>query len=562
MTVSAFVRSLYENKLASKQELKELLAESNNDDFALAQTLFDNTKLVNDRRQIGKAYGDSINTAYIHLEKSLFQNIALEKLNKEIALNLGCIPIYILNNTLTVATSTPTNQEKIKKIEKICGTSISPVFAFPSEIINCIDIQYGSASELEKLSNSINLDIRDNESLNIDTLKKISESGDTIKIVDGLLKLCLKHNASDIHIQPMTKKVSIRYRIDGMLKELLELKNSALSAVISRLKVMAQLDISEKRLPQDGQLELSLNKRTFPFRLSTIPSVLGEKAVLRALANADDSTITSMNDLGLSSENREMLNKVLTRPNGLVFVTGPTGSGKTTTLYSILNVLQKPEVNIVTVEDPVEITLDGVTQIQTNKKSGLDFATSLRSILRQDPEVILIGEIRDLETAKIASEAALTGHLVLGTLHTNDATQAVTRLIEIGVAPYLVAPSLHGVIAQRLVRRICDHCKESYSPSQEELESIFYNIGDSQVTFYRGKGCKECNGSGYARRIAIHEVMLINDTIRDLIARNDSLIEIKQEAHKLGLKTLRYDGILKVLRGLTTIEEVNRIAGD
>jgi len=325
---------------------------------------------------------------------------------------------------------------------------------------------------------------------------------------------------------------------------------------------MANLDITEKRLPQDGQLELTLKNRSFPFRLSTVPSVLGEKAVIRALGSANDSMIMPMEELGLSQHNQALLEKVISRPNGVLYVTGPTGSGKTTTLYSILGKLHNPEINIITVEDPVEITLDGVTQIQANKKVGLDFTSALRSILRQDPEVILIGEIRDLETAKIASEAALTGHLVMSTLHTNDSIQAIVRLIELGLEPHLVAPSVYGVVAQRLVRRICDHCKESYTPSQDVVESLFYNIGNTPVTFYRGRGCKDCNHTGYSRRVAIHEVMLINDEIRDQIAKNASIIDMKREATQLGLRSLKYDGILKVLRGLTTLEEINRVAGD
>ena len=325
---------------------------------------------------------------------------------------------------------------------------------------------------------------------------------------------------------------------------------------------MAKLDITQKRLPQDGRVELELKNRVFSFRLSILPTVFGEKAVIRALGNADDATITPLDDLGLSQKNRELLDRIVSRPNGILFVTGPTGSGKTTTLYSILGKLQEPAVNIVTVEDPVEITLDGITQVQANQGIGLDFAVALRSILRQDPEVILVGEIRDLETAKIASEAALTGHLVMASLHTNNALQAITRLIEIGVEPYLVAPSVIGVVAQRLVRRICENCKESYEPSREELESLFYNIGDSEVLFYRGKGCEDCSGSGYAKRLAIHEVLTINDAMRDQIASNASIVEMEQEAIKLGFKSLRYDGILKVLQGLTTIEEINKATVD
>ncbi|NVK37202.1 MAG: type II/IV secretion system protein [Gammaproteobacteria bacterium] len=562
MSTSSLIQNLLDYNLASKQELKELLNQFNNDDFEVAQYLFENAKLINERKLIGKAFGDSINTAHIHLEKSLFQETALEKFDKEMVKNLVCIPIYIFNKTLTVAVSDPLNKNLVEKISKICGMPISPVFAFPSEIENSIAIQYGSGSEIEDLSNTLSEGHLFEENMDIETLKQLSQKGDIIRIVNGLLLLCLKHEASDIHIQPMTKKISIRFRIDGLLQELVELNHNVLLPIISRLKVMANLDITEKRLPQDGQLELTLKNRSFPFRLSTVPSVLGEKAVIRALGSANDSMIMPMEELGLSQHNQALLEKVISRPNGVLYVTGPTGSGKTTTLYSILGKLHNPEINIITVEDPVEITLDGVTQIQANKKVGLDFTSALRSILRQDPEVILIGEIRDLETAKIASEAALTGHLVMSTLHTNDSIQAIVRLIELGLEPHLVAPSVYGVVAQRLVRRICDHCKESYTPSQDVVESLFYNIGNTPVTFYRGRGCKDCNHTGYSRRVAIHEVMLINDEIRDQIAKNASIIDMKREATQLGLRSLKYDGILKVLRGLTTLEEINRVAGD
>jgi len=358
----------------------------------------------------------------------------------------------------------------------------------------------------------------------------------------------------------MAKKLSVRYRIDGALQELLELDRTSLGPIVARMKVLAKLDITEKRQPQDGRIELEIKGRKFSFRLSTIPSILGEKVVLRALGSATDAEITPIEKLGLSTNNRALLDQILACPNGVLFVTGPTGSGKTTTLYSILNQLRNPSTNIITVEDPVEITLDGITQVQTNASICFDFSKALRSILRQDPEVILVGEIRDLETAKIASEAALTGHLVMATMHTNNALQAVTRLVEIGVEPFLVAPSVIGVVAQCLVRKICNGCKESYEPPRELLETIFDNIGDSKVEFYRGKGCRDCNDSGYSGRVALHEIFLVNDEIRNKISNGASILEIAEESRKLGFKTLRYDGIMKVLQGFTTYDEVNKVA--
>lgn len=552
---SALIQAFLDHELISRQEFAELSASGVTDHYRIAESLFDKAAFVSDRQKIGKLYGDSINTAHIHLEKTLFQEAALARLDKEFATNIVCIPIYIFGDTLTVALTNPTDKNVLEKVEKLTGMPVSPVFAFASEILNSIEIQYGSPADIEKLAEAMDA----HEGMSTDDLTRFSSSSNIISLVTGILTLSLKHGASDIHIQPMSKKVKVRYRIDGALQDLLELNTACLAPIVARLKVLAKLDITERRHPQDGRLELEIRNRIFSFRLSTIPTVFGEKVVLRALGNSADATVTPIDKLNFSRSNRKILDRIIGSPNGVLFVTGPTGSGKTTTLYSILDQMRDPSTNIVTVEDPVEIRLDGISQIQVNAAIGFDFAKALRSILRQDPEVILVGEIRDLETAKIAAEAALTGHLVMATMHTNNALQAVTRLVEIGVAPFLVAPSVIGVVAQRLVRKICDNCKEAYTPDRELLESLFHNIGDTKVEFYRGAGCQECNGSGYAGRIALHEIFLVNETVRDMISKNASTTDIEAESRRSGFKSLRYDGVMKVLQGLTTLEEVNKV---
>jgi type IV pilus assembly protein PilB len=475
------------------------------------------------------------------------------------ARRFACVPVYYLGNVLTIAMSQPQDAQAVASIERAIGGAVSAMFAFPDEIENAQDIQYGtSKTGLEQLSDKLLGEIDPLAEINQTKLKELAASSGVVELVRSLMLYCVKHNASDIHIQPTAKTLNVRFRIDGELQTLVRLHKGMNAPVIARLKVLSGLDIVEKRQPQDGRVSLELKNRTYDFRLSTVPTVFGEKAVIRAIGTSDKS-VKQFHQLGFSRHNLYLLNNLLKLPNGVLYVTGPTGSGKTTTLYSILSKLNRPELNLVTVEDPVELRIDGVTQIQTNAAVGLDFAKALRSVLRQDPEVVLIGEIRDLETAQIASQAALTGHLVMSTLHTNNAIQAITRLVDLGIKPNLVAPSVIGVIAQRLVRRICPHCKESYQPDEAVIESLFHNRGSTRVQFFRGRGCDECGHSGYAGRLPIHEVIVITDTIREMISNEVSIVEIQREMDNNGFRSLRYDGVLKVLLGLTTFEEVDRV---
>lgn len=558
MTRSMFVQNLVANGLVENSAADTLYRRSNGTDLDVAERLFESLELPEDKALVAKLYGDSIGKAYIPLDKTLFQPKALARLVPEMARRLRCMPIYDLGGTLTVAMPNPEDAQAVAQVQKIVGGSVSPLFAFPQEIEGNQDIHYGQREDLEALSDKLLDEFKVEDGITEEQLKAIVESEGVVELVRGIMLYCVKSNASDIHIQPAAKSLDIRFRVDGELRTLLRLNKAMVAPVMGRLKVLSNLDVVEKRQPQDGRVSLELKHKTYDFRLSTVPTVFGEKAVIRAIGSSD-KLVKSIKQLGLSKHNLRQFKKLIKIPNGVLYVTGPTGSGKTTTLYSALLELRSPEVNIVTVEDPVEMRIDGITQIQTNAAIGLDFQKALRAVLRQDPEIVLIGEIRDRETARIASQAALTGHLVMATLHTNSAIQTITRLVDLGLEPTLVAPSLSGAIAQRLVRRICAQCKEAYNPSEEVLESLFYNRGESRVTFYRGRGCAACNGTGYLGRVAIYEILVITDKIREMISNRASIIEIQRELLRGGFRSLRYDGVLKVMLGLTTFEEVDRV---
>lgn len=379
-----------------------------------------------------------------------------------------------------------------------------------------------------------------------------------IRLVNQIIMNGISKRASDIHIEPFEDNIYIRYRIDGVLHDILTLPSKLKSALITRIKIMSNMDISERRLPQDGRIKMKIGKKEVDFRVSTLPSIFGEKVVLRILEKG--SLQLDLTKLGFEEESLNFFLEALSKPYGMILVTGPTGSGKTTTLYSALMKLRKPEVNIVTVEDPVEYTLPRITQVQVQEEIGRTFAQVLRSFLRQDPDIILVGEIRDFETAEIAIKAALTGHLVLSTLHTNDAPSTITRLVNMGIEPFLIASSVILIVAQRLVRRLCENCKKEQKITKESLLKIGFpeQMLDS-LKIYEAQGCSECNQTGYRGRVALYEVMPIKDELRELILTGASANEIKKEAIKLGMLTLRHSGIRKIMAGITSIEEVLRV---
>jgi len=514
---------------------------------------------------LGKLWGDSIGVSYVNLDKTLFQSQVMKRLDEKFVRRNKMIPLYEIQGVITLAMAHPKDINVIDKAERLMGCPVSPVFSFPDEIVDAVDIQYQSSDGIDKILDQISNNplFKKGGKITSQELEKFAGEQSVIAFSRSILLLGVKEGASDIHIDPQENIVHVRFRIDGMLHDRMQLEKMILAPLTSRLKIMASLDITEKRRPQDGRVNLNLNKKSIDFRMSTVPTIYGEKIVLRALGSIQKDEVLDLEDLGFSKTNLEFLKKIMTTPTGIFFVTGPTGSGKSTTLFSVLQALNKSDVNIMTIEDPVEYRLPRINQIQVNSAIGFDFASALRSFLRQDPDIILVGEIRDKETAKIASEAALTGHLVLATMHTNSALQAVIRLIEIGVEPYLISPSIIGTMAQRLIRRICKHCKESYKLSAEEIEKYFIWDKQTDVYFYRGKGCPECNNIGYSGRLAIQEISLINDEIRSLIGKRASALEIENAAKRGGLKKMHYDGMKKVLMGLTTIDEIERVtAGD
>lgn len=449
----------------------------------------------------------------------------------------------------------PLNVVAIDDLRLLTGFDIEPLRASEKEINARIEKYFG-LPEVEKALQELGAKLALPEPEEISE-EVIVDEAPVIRLVNSLIMKAIDEEASDIHIEPFEHRIRIRYRVDGMLREVTNLPRKMIHAIVSRIKVMAGMDIAERRLPQDGRIPLKLPDGEVDLRISTIPTVFSEKVVIRVLYKGSIKKFT-LENLEFSEYNLKQLLKFLESSYGMVLVTGPTGSGKTTTLYAALNAVNSVEKNIIAVEDPVEYILEGVNQTQVNVKAGATFPTYLRSILRQDPDVIMVGEIRDLETAEIAVRAAATGHLVLSTLHTNDAPGTVTRLIDMGIEPFMVASSVLGVVAQRLVRRICPNCRQLFPPLEAEIS--FAGLKDRNKTLYAGKGCEQCNYTGYRGRLAIHELLTISPSIQSLILRRASGEELRQEALREGMIPLKEDGIQKALQGVTTIKEVMRAA--
>ena len=544
-------------ELVSSDELAELVERHGPDTPALLQAVID-AKLVS-KDEACRQWANGLGFAYVDPFASITTDEAVAKIPAEIARKTHAIGLYIIEGTLTVAMATPEDEALVKRIGQIAQVPASPVFAPAREIDDAIAIHYSSEEDIEHgLSELEHSDLFDRPDMSKEQLTALAESASLVQVLDSIVFFAIRERASDIHIEAMETHSRIRFRIDGMLREVLTFSRKLHRALISRLKVLCSVNITESRFPQDGRFSQAAGGGMTHFRVSVIPSAFGEKAVIRILAATGRKTMLTLDKMMVSQSVLQPFRRLIQNPNGIIFVTGPTGSGKTTTLYAALHEINKPDVNISTIEDPVEIQLAGVTQSQVNAHIDLRFATLLRALLRQDPDVILVGEIRDLETAKIATEAALTGHLVFATLHTNTAAQAIVRLLEIGVEPFMVAPSIIGVLAQRLAARICEHCKEAYHPSPETLRKYFLDEGLTDVPFFRGKGCSRCRGTGYKGRVAFHELILISEEIRTMISEGRSAQEITRAATKLGYRPLRYDGLKKVLLGLTTIEEIEQ----
>jgi type II secretion system protein E len=468
------------------------------------------------------------------------------------------LPLEEENGRLLVAMADPLNVKTLDDLSLLLSREIHGAIASEEDIMGAIEEYYGMSEEsidgmLEELqTQEINLEFDED---NFDDLERIANEAPIIKLVNLLLLQAIKDRASDLHVEPFQRSFRVRYRVDGTLHETSPVPKHLQAAIISRLKVMANMNIAERRVPQDGRIKLSMSDREIDLRVSTLPTINGESIVMRIL----DKTMMLMGleQIGLSAEDEERFAKLIQKPNGILIVTGPTGCGKTTTLYAALSKIYSPTLKIITTENPVEYQLDGVVQVNINEGVGLTFARCLRSILRQDPDIIMVGEIRDQETAQIAIEAALTGHLVLATLHTNDAPSTVTRLVDMDIEPFLVTSTIEGVLAQRLVRTICTGCREPYDPPVELLEDMGIPLEDlSDITFYHGRGCPECGYTGYRGRIGIFELFVANDEIRQMVISREPSMVIAEAARRAGMSTLREDGWDKVIKGITTVEEV------
>jgi general secretion pathway protein E len=465
---------------------------------------------------------------------------------------------------LTVIISRPLDTNAIDNVSKMTHMPVKVALATRTSITSAIDIAYEQRTtvieEVAEELDSQNIDQLADEVAASDDLLDVVNRPPVIRLVNDILFRALQLRASDIHVHPYEAKIQIRYRIDGILYDTLSLNRNVLSLIISRIKVMAGMDIAERRMPQDGRCSVRLGQREVDLRVSTVPTSYGERAVLRIL---DKSTaLYGLDELGLWKEDLERFDSLLTRTHGVIFVTGPTGSGKSTTLYACLQRINSAEKNIMTIEDPIEYQLEGISQMQVAAKKGMNFANTLRHVLRQDPDVIMVGEVRDVETARMAIQSSLTGHLVFSTLHTNDSAGAITRLLDFGVEPYLVSSSVIAVMAQRLVRRICSDCRREYHPSDHELRELgLLNIDGSasEHKFYVGTGCDKCFQTGYRGRTGVYELMMINEEIQGLIYKTETAGTIKRVALNNGLQTLRMDGARKVLAGITTIAEVLRV---
>ena len=485
----------------------------------------------------------------------------LEKLiSRQFALRNTIIPLSRDGNALTVVMFNPLDFMLIDELRKITGLEINPAVATKSDIVMTIEEFYGGLEITKKESTKprahnigktdLKADGGDDESLSIDNIISRAKAAPVVKLVDLMIWQAINKRASDIHIEPFDDRFSLRYRVDGKLYEVPPPPKHLYLAIVSRIKILSRLDIAERRLPQDGAFMVKLEDRNIDIRVSVLPTLYGEKVVMRILDRS--GVILELNEMGFEPEDLEKLRQAMFCPYGLIFLTGPTGSGKSTTLYAILQEIKSSEKNILTVEDPVEYRLDGVNQVQVKPEIGLTFANTLRSFLRQDPDIMLVGEVRDLETAEICVRSALTGHLVLSTLHTNDAPSAVTRLIDIGVEPYLLAPTLLIVVGQRLVRRLCPECKEAYKPTIEELGNIKLNAN----TLYRPKGCPACGQTGYKGRTLIAEVMPTSQELKETMVHGVSYHQLRDLARKLGMTTLYESGLKKVEQGVTSLEEV------
>lgn len=508
---------------------------------------------------VTKALASQFGMDTISLIDFQIPNDVLAMIPRQIARRYKIIPVSKHDSTLTVAISDPMDVETVDSLRYILKVNVEPVVASKAEIEAALNQYYSDTEDIvEGMLQEITEGDIDVEGGKKGVLEEVAESeadAPIIKLVGLLIMEAYRNRSSDIHIEPLEKRLRVRYRIDGVLHEVDNPPKKLQPAIISRLKIMANMSIAEKRVPQDGRIQIPVMGCVLDLRVSSLPTNHGESIVMRILDKS--SLLLGLGDLGFFSDQQEIMNRLISLPDGILLVTGPTGSGKTTTLYACLNAINRPDRKIITVEDPVEYQLTGINQVQVNPDIELTFAAALRSILRQAPNIIMIGEIRDLETANIAVQASLTGHLVFSTLHTNDAPSAVTRLIDMGVKPFLVASSCRAIMAQRLVRKVCQKCKEPYTPTAYEMKVLRLDPQElEKTTIYKGRGCSECGRTGYRGRTGIYELFELSDEIRQLIYERTSSTVLRARGREMGMQTLREDGVRKIMAGITTAEEV------
>jgi len=555
--------------LITHEQLKKAIQEARQKGERLEQTLM-RTGVAKEEVLL-QCMAHYFNLPYVDLDTYLIDEEVLKLVPEDLARRHTLIPLFKIGNTLTIAMDNPLNIHALDEIKSKTKTEVEIALSTEKKIKRAIELRYGGKSResaFDQFSfkgraepSGEEVEYRKTYDLQIKDSNVPMEGASVTQMFDLVMIQAIRDQASDIHFEPDEKELRVRFRIDGFLYEILTLPKALHPALTSRIKILAEMDIAETRLPQDGNFNIRMENRSFEIRVSTFPTIYGENVVLRLLDQT--SPLLTLEELGFSDEMLQQYKQLLRKSNGMILVTGPTGSGKTTTLYASLNMINSLDKNIITIEDPVEYRLSLIRQTQVNPKAGITFATGLRSILRQDPDVIMVGEIRDLETSEIAIQASLTGHLVFSTLHTNNAPEAITRLLDIGVEPYLISSSLIGVLAQRLVRTICPQCKILSPPDPELLREVgdLVNSLKESPAFFRGKGCPFCKGSGYRGRIGIFELLLVNDRIRRLISEKASMERIREVARETaGLRSFREDGLLKVLRGITTREEVDRVA--
>jgi len=553
-------RILVQNNLISAEQLDEALAESSDSGKSLARVLVDMELLT--EAQLTSILAEKIGIEYVHLGSYQIDPEAANIIDVEIAKRYLALPIDYKDGKLVVAMADPTNVFALDDIRIMSGMEILAVVSTKADIISAIETYVRNSAEMvEEFGEAEYLEEEEEaEEEEEENFREAGEDAPIVKYVNLVISEAVNEGASDVHIEPGVKEVRIRYRVDGVLREVRRSPKRIHPGMVSRIKILSNMNITERRVPQDGRFTMSVAGKDIDLRAASLPTVYGEKIVLRILDRS--SILISLTDLGLESEPLTVFSDSFHKPYGTVIVTGPTGSGKTTTMYAALGELNRREVNTITVEDPVEYQLTGLNQVQVNTKVGLTFAASLRSILRCDPDIVMIGEIRDTESAKMAIESALTGHMVLCTLHTNDAPSAMTRMVEMGVEPFLIASAVDAVVSQRLARRLCVHCRQETTYKSEYLKKIGFPVdGGEKVTLYRAKsgGCSFCSKAGFRGRIGLYEVLGMDEDIEKLIVSMATARDIGTLAREKGMNTLRQDGYVKVKKGITSIEEVLRV---